>query len=85
MNGIPQYNLSLNEMSEEKQLIDDAFYVEKARFLWHSKDKDGNGLVSAVTEAQCISATRFYLKGKQEGWGEENSRVLNDGVVGGKL
>ena len=85
MNGIPQYNLSLNEMSEEKQLIDGAFYVEKARFLWHSKDKDGNGLVSAVTEAQCINATRFYLKGKQEGWSEDNSRVLNDGVVGGKL
>ena len=85
MNGILQYNLSLNEMSEEKQLIDDAFYVEKARFLWHSKDKDGNGLVSAVTEAQCINATRFYLKGKQEGWSEDNSRVLNDGVVGGKL
>jgi hypothetical protein len=85
MNGIPQYNLSLNEMSEEKQLIDDAFYVEKARFLWHSKDKDGNGLVSAVTEAQCINATRFYLKGKQEGWSEDNSRVVNDGTVGGKL
>jgi len=84
MNGIPQYNLSLNEMSE-KQLIDDAFYVEKARFLWHSKDKDGNGLVSAVTEAQCINATRFYLKGKQEGWSEDNSRVVNDGTVGGKL
>jgi len=74
----------LNEMSE-KQLIDDAFYVEKARFLWHSKDKDGNGLVSAVTEAQCINATRFYLKGKQEGWSEDNSRVVNDGTVGGKL
>ena len=85
MNGIPQYNLSLNEMSEEKQLIDGAFYVEKARFLWHSKDKDGNGLVSAVTEAQCINATRFYLKGKQEGWSEDNSRVVNDGTVGGKL
>jgi hypothetical protein len=73
----------------EPKLIDDAFYVEKARFLWHSKDKDGNGLVSAVTEAQCINecinATRFYLKGLQEGWGEENSRVMNDGVVGGKL
>jgi len=85
MNGILQYNLSLNEMSEEKQLIDGAFYVEKARFLWHSKDKDGNGLVSAVTEAQCINATRFYLKGKQEGWSEDNSRVVNDGTVGGKL
>jgi hypothetical protein len=73
-----------SEMTEPK-LIDDAFYVEKARFLWHSKDKDGNGLVSAVTEAQCINATRFYLKGKQEGWSEDNSRVVNDGTVGGKL
>ena len=73
-----------SEMTEPK-LIDDAFYVEKARFIWHSKDKDGNGLVSAVTEAQCINATRFYLKGKQEGWSEDNSRVVNDGTVGGKL
>ena len=73
-----------SEMTEPK-LIDDAFYVEKARFLWHSKDKDGNGLVSAVTEAQCINATRFYLKGKQEGWSEDNSRVVNDGTVRGKL
>jgi len=25
------------------------------------------------------------LKGNQEGWAEENNRVINDGVVGGKL
>ena len=73
-----------SEMTEPK-LIDDASYVEKARFLWHSKDKDGNGLVSALNEGQCINATRFYLKGKQEGWSEDNSRVVNDGTVGGKL
>ena len=30
-------------------------------------------------------ATRFYLKGRQEGWPEESNRVINDGVVGGKL
>lgn len=77
--------MDLTKKMTEPKLIDDAFYVEKARFLWHSKDKDGNGLVSALNEGQCINATRFYLKGKQEGWGEENSRVLNDGVVGGKL
>jgi hypothetical protein len=29
--------------------------------------------------------TRFYLKGRQEGWDEKTSRVVNDGVVGGKL
>jgi hypothetical protein len=29
--------------------------------------------------------TRFYLKGEQEGWPEESNRVINDGVVDGKL
>jgi hypothetical protein len=67
------------------KLIDDCFYVKKARFLWHSEDKDGKGLVSALTEDNCIQMTRFYLKGLQEGWSDENSRVVNDGVVGGKL
>jgi len=66
----------------DKKLIDDCFYVEKARFLWHSKDKDGNGLVSAMSEQACILATRFYLKGKQDGWGETKSY---SGTVGGKL
>jgi len=65
------------------ELIDDAFYVKKARFLWHSFDKDDKGLVSALTEGQCVSATRFYLKGKQEGWSETATKY--DGEVGGKL
>jgi len=63
-------------------MIDDAFYVEKARFLWHSFDKDGNGLVSALTEESCISGARFYLKGKQEGFAETKKY---EGEVGGKL
>ena len=67
----------------DKKLIDDAFTVEKARFLWHSYDKDGNGLVSALTEESCISGTRFYLKGKQEGF--EKPEVVHEGTVGGKL
>jgi len=71
--------------TQDPKLIDDAFTVEKARFLWHSKDKEGNGLVSALSEQSCIAATRFYLKGKQEGWDEKTSHVVNDGVVGGKL
>ena len=69
----------------DKKLIDDAFYVVKARFLWHSYDKEDKGLVSALSEETCIHMTRFYLKGRQEGWNEETSRVVNDGVVGGKL
>jgi len=71
-----------DQTNVEKKLIDDAFYVEKARFLWHSFDKDGNGLVSALTEEACISGARFYLKGKQEGFAETKKY---EGEVGGKL
>ena len=67
----------------EKKLIDDAFYVEQKRYgLWDSTDKDGNGLITALTEESCISGTRFYLKGRQEGWPETKTY---DGEVGGKL
>ena len=74
--------MDLTSTMTDKKLIDDCFYVEKARFLWHSRDKDGNGLVSAMSEQACILATRFYLKGKQDGWGETKSY---SGTVGGKL
>ena len=66
----------------EQKLIDDCFYVKQGRFLWHTYDKEGNGLVSALTEESCISGTRFYLKGRQEGWPETKTY---EGTVGGKL
>ena len=69
---------------EEKKLIDDCFYVTQKKYgLWDSKDLEGNGLVTSLTEEQCISATRFYLKGRQEGWPEPEK--VHEGVVGGKL
>ena len=71
-----------DQTNVEKKLIDDCFYVEKARFLWRSTDKEGNGLVSALTEDSCISGTRFYLKGRQEGFAETKKY---EGEVGGKL
>ena len=76
--------MDLTNIMTDKKLIDDVFTVEKARFLWHSKDKDGNGLVSALTEQACIIATRFYLKGKQDGWDKSEVRTY-EGTVGGKL
>ncbi len=55
----------------EKKLIDDAFYVEQSNWkTWKSYDKDGNSLVTSFTEESCINSTRFYLKGKQEGFSE---------------
>ena len=68
----------------EKKLIDDVFYVEQKKYgLWYSTDKDGNGLITSLTEQQCISATRFYLKGRQEGFSEPEK--VHEGTVGGKL
>ena len=69
----------------EKKLYDDAFYVYKKDYgLWDSVDKDGKGLVTALTEEACVRATRFYLKGLQEGWNDANI-TKHEGTVGGKL
>jgi hypothetical protein len=66
------------------ELIDGAFYVKETPYkVWHSFDKDGKPLITALTEDQCISGTRFYLKGCQEGW--DNATMTYDGTVGGKL
>jgi hypothetical protein len=63
--------------------IDDAFRVEETRWkTWRSYTKEGKGLITALTEDQCIAGTRFYLKGLQEGWPETHKY---DGTVGGKL
>ena len=67
----------------EKKIIDDAYYVEQKSYgLWYSTDKDGKGLITSLTEEQCISATRFYLKGRQEGFAESKTY---ESEVGGKL
>jgi len=67
----------------EKKLIDNAFYVDERKYgLWYSTDKDGNGLITSLTEQQCISATRYYLKGRQEGFPESKTY---ESQVGGKL
>lgn len=68
-----------------KELIDDAFYVQKTKYgLWHSYDKDDKPLITSLSEELCLSATRFYLKGIQEGW-SENDTIKYEGSVGGKL
>ena len=68
---------------DEKKLIDEAFYVEKKNWgTYQSYDKDGTGLVTSLSEEQCTSATRFYLKGRQEGFTESTSYASK---VDGKL
>lgn len=51
----------------ERQLIDDAFYVEEKKWgTWDSYDKEGKCLITSLTEEECIKATRFILKLRQE-------------------
>jgi hypothetical protein len=64
--------------------IDDTFRIEQQKWgTWDSYDKEGNGLITSLTEDSCISATRFYLKGRQEGFSEPEK--IHEGAVGGKL
>ena len=69
----------------EKKLIDDCFYVEKQKWgTWDSTDKEGNKLVTSLTEDACVSASRYYLKLSQEKRLNEVG-VSYSSVVDGKL
>lgn len=69
----------------ENNLIDDAFYVKEQKWrTWNSYDKENKVLITSLTKEQCISATRWYLKMKQEN-ALENIGTTYEGTVGGKL
>jgi len=70
---------------ENVEIIDDAFWVRKQRWgTFVSVGADDCEIITSLTEEQCVSATRFYLKGLQEGWDDDNV-VKHEGTVGGKL
>lgn len=64
--------------------IDGTFRVQENRWgTWSSFDKEENKLVMSLTKDMCIDATRFYMKGKQDGFSSEDPSY--SGVVDGKL
>ena len=68
--------------------IDDAFYVKKTRFgLYTSilKEPLGQHFITGATEDGVITVSRWHLMCLQEGTLQDYSRVINSGVVGGKL
>jgi hypothetical protein len=71
----------------DKQFYDDdAFYVEQKKYgLWQSHYPDGNGIITSLNEHQCVTATRWYLKAKQEGEFDKSPNKTYDSTVGGKL
>lgn len=69
-----------------KELIDDCFYVEQKKWgTWDSYDKDGKCIITSLTEEECLRATRWYLKAKQEGDIDKSSDKTYNSTVGGKL
>ncbi len=65
-------------------VIDGAFSVRKQKWgTYVSYAEDGTELITSLTEELCVSATRWYLKWKQEGDTTEGTRYT--GEVGGKL
>lgn len=68
-----------------EKLIDDSFYVKEQKWgTWNSFDKDGKTIITSLTEEQCVRATRWYLKQKQENK-LDNVGTKYEGTVGGKL
>ena len=68
--------------------IDDAFYIKKTRFgLYTSilKEPLGQHFITGATEEAVLQVSRWHLKSLQDGTLDENTRVVNSGVVGGKL
>jgi len=76
------------DIPENVVWIDDAFYIKKTRFgLYTSilREPYGAHFLTGGTEEGVLSMTRWHLKCLQEGTMNEYSRVVNSGVVGGKL
>ena len=73
---------------EDVEWIDDAFYIKKTRFgLFTSilRDPLGQHFITGSTYEGVLTMSRWHLKCLQDGSLDENTRVVNSGVVGGKL
>ena len=76
------------DIPEDVVWIDDAFYIKETRFgLFTSilKEPLGQHFITGATEEGVLTVTRWHLKALQEGTLGEYTRVINSGVVGGKL
>ena len=76
------------DIPEDVVWIDDAFYIKKTRFgLYTSilKEPLGAHFITGSTEEGVLKVTRWHLKCLQDGTLDQYTRVVNSGVVGGKL
>ena len=69
---------------EDAVVHDDAFWVKRQSWgTFVSVGPNDLEIITSLTEEECVAATRWYLKAKQDGF--TNDAATYDGVVGGKL
>ena len=76
------------QIPENVVWIDDAFYVKKTRFGLHTsilREPLGAHFLTGLNYEDVVKVTRWHLKCLQDGTLDEYSRVINSGIVGGKL
>lgn len=76
------------DIPEDAEWIDDAFYIKKTRFgLYTSilKDPYGAHFITGGTYEGVLKMSRWHLMCLQDGTLQDYTRVVNSGVVGGKL
>ena len=90
VNNGERMNSETNQSKEHPEIaevdwIDDAFYVEQTRFMWKSVLKNGKDFLFGMEKQTVIDMSRWHLKCLQDGTLDDYTRVVNNGVVGGKL
>ena len=92
---MPRTNLSTSlggtvetDIPDDVEWIDDAFYIKKTRFgLFTSvlKNPMGQHFLTGGDRESVIIMSRWHLKCLQDGTLDDYTRVVNSGVVAGKL
>ena len=79
----------MTKTRKNESLVDECFYVWETRFgLWSTHTIEGYEFdlgITGMTRDDVVSMTRWHLKHLQEGTLDSVTRVVNNGVVGGKL
>lgn len=81
-------NTTEKNIPDDVVWIDDAFYVKKSVFgLFTSilKEPLGAHFLTGATEDGVIKMSRWHLKCLQDGTLQKYTRVVNSGVISGKL
>ena len=77
-----------NNIPEDVEWIDDAFYIKKTRFGMHTsilKEPLGQHFITGMEHDTVVDVTRWHLKSIQDGSLDDYTRIVSDGIVGGKL